>query len=855
LGIEEQQVLTCHICYFECTSKEEKDKHMVNVHDVGKIDRFTQEFKIGAVKKVDIVGLVKAARELHISSSTLQEWVLLIKKPFYCLFCSKPFAYERKLKLHEKKHQQEKGDKPRKKTKGKKNYIPRLTDTNLHKRYQEKRAYQCEKCPKSYGNPYKLKYHMQCCSGSRTLQSPSTDQEFIQKVITLALKTNVMNSCREFKLSDSTVRGWIKQEYNPEKYECETCQKLCNTKAHLRKHMEIHTKYNNKPTATSKNWSKDFIEKAVNLAKETSLDDSCRVNDVSKRVLTRWIKLIERPVKCDICTKQFAYKSEWKNHMQAHHPQDNGEELAAKQDLRQIYLQRYSSVDDDTADMSECEHENGGNTDFHDNLDKINDPPDALKETDNTDIEVGDFLKEMEDRHLMNNENDLAQNENQSIINVDDLDNIDSGDVEIHGIGLNCEENNKIILKNMENNCLKKIENQPEVNDDSLDNIGSGDVEIERADNAELKSEENIHIDLKTIEDSNLKVNENGLIQNETLSDYSYNIDSGDMEIDRVDDVELKLEQNDETALKAESFSFEEETDYLKIENEVKDESIHEGEGNTTNTEKVKTEMNDSNEEGTLNTVCNICFKKFKSKGDRNKHVRFVHENEKNFGCQFCTKKFSRKIQLTIHERIHTGEKPYQCETCGKSFIDKAEIKRHVEYTHGARTKFYCDVCGLDLCRKDVLKTHKMNVHGIGNISSFLCDHCSQTFNTKAHLTAHMKMHSDEIFPCGICDKVFNMKVKLKRHEQRHENLKQFECNICDKQFAEKRSLKTHISVIHEGEKLFTCEKCEKEFTRYTSLVAHQLVHTGIKSFQCQECGKDFKEKRNLIKHSQSNHN
>ena len=116
--------------------------------------------------------------------------------------------------------------------------------------------------------------------------------------------------------------------------------------------------------------------------------------------------------------------------------------------------------------------------------------------------------------------------------------------------------------------------------------------------------------------------------------------------------------------------------------------------------------------------------------------------------------------------------------------------------------------------------------HTRWNISSFMCDHCSQTFNTKAHLTAHMKVHSDEIFPCNICDKVFNLKVKLKRHEQRHENLKQFVCNICDKQFAEKRSLKTHTSVVHAGERPFKCTQCVQACYTSSDLTKHSLTHT-----------------------------
>ena len=167
------------------------------------------------------------------------------------------------------------------------------------------------------------------------------------------------------------------------------------------------------------------------MAKETSLAESCRVNDISKRVLTRWIKLIERPVKCDICTKQFAYKSEWNNHMQAHHSQDNGVELTDKQDLRQIYLQRYNSEDAKMCEQKDFT-ENDAKTDFHDNLEEMNEAPDNdLKETENIHPEVDVILKDMEDRYLKNSENGLVQDENQSELNIEILYNEDSEDVKI----------------------------------------------------------------------------------------------------------------------------------------------------------------------------------------------------------------------------------------------------------------------------------------------------------------------------------------------------------------------------------------------------------------------------------------
>ena len=172
------------------------------------------------------------------------------------------------------------------------------------------------------------------------------------------------------------------------------------------------------------------------------------------------------------------------------------------------------------------------------------------------------------------------------------------------------------------------------------------------------------------------------------------------------------------------------------------------------------------------NFACEYCNKKFSKKKHRNEHVKFLHENEKEFACQFCKKQFARKNRLVIHERIHTGEKPYQCEECEKGFIDKRELKRHTDYAHSLEKKFVCDECGKDLTRASHLKYHKMAVHGIGDTSSsFVCPHCSKVFHRQDQLSQHVKTHSSELFPCNICGKEFNVKVNMRRHIKSHSEI------------------------------------------------------------------------------------
>jgi uncharacterized Zn-finger protein len=51
---------------------------------------------------------------------------------------------------------------------------------------------------------------------------------------------------------------------------------------------------------------------------------------------------------------------------------------------------------------------------------------------------------------------------------------------------------------------------------------------------------------------------------------------------------------------------------------------------------------------------CDQCEYKTYNGANFNRHKK-VHEGIKQYGCSFCTKKFSQKTTAVVHERTHTG--------------------------------------------------------------------------------------------------------------------------------------------------------------------------------------------------------
>ncbi|SCU87751.1 LAMI_0D07338g1_1 [Lachancea mirantina] len=61
-----------------------------------------------------------------------------------------------------------------------------------------------------------------------------------------------------------------------------------------------------------------------------------------------------------------------------------------------------------------------------------------------------------------------------------------------------------------------------------------------------------------------------------------------------------------------------------------------------------------------------------------------ILDASKQFGCEFCDRRFRRQEHLKRHVRsLHMGEKPYKCEICGKMFSRGDNLNQHMK-THAS---------------------------------------------------------------------------------------------------------------------------------------------------------------------------
>ncbi|XP_077432903.1 zinc finger protein 1035 [Vanacampus margaritifer] len=343
-----------------------------------------------------------------------------------------------------------------------------------------------------------------------------------------------------------------------------------------------------------------------------------------------------------------------------------------------------------------------------------------------------------------------------------------------------------------------------------------------------------------------------------------------------------------------------------------------------------------------LKYACSFCPRSFANNTRLRFHTR-LHTGEKPFACD-CGLRFIRNDYLKRHSLKCTVK---LCKTCGVAFPQK-ELKDHQstctsksgqstkreEISESLTKGFSCAYCSLRFSLFSQLQEHFLNAHKletvdppvstaplqqhlsklpineddrqdkqhiegtnltckldtaiVGDVSeSFVCQVCNVSFENKAGLMGHSRVHSNEIpYKCKTCKKGFWNKSLLRNHSRkcrfgyvtarvtaqklelplkadRNLTLPDSVLMFTGEPQTDKDEFKEppQNPVEHETQDSanngkvvqYQCSECDLSFTDGLMLISHLEEHgreeQASKRFSCMKCHRGFPKETDLDKH------
>ena len=303
-----------------------------------------------------------------------------------------------------------------------------------------------------------------------------------------------------------------------------------------------------------------------------------------------------------------------------------------------------------------------------------------------------------------------------------------------------------------------------------------------------------------------------------------------------------------------------------------------------------------NNEYDTLekDIICNICERKFTRKQNLLKHQKKQHntvENEK-VKCNKCGKQYANESILKTHNyTVHEENKDFICNMCEKKFTVKHNLLEHLKKEHNTVEKNCQKKSKLRRKRKHNSNTEKLSSDADSSKSpskwfviekeTFTCKMCQNSYHNIKKLIKHinnsrcqytnvkelkklqtqyLKINEVELISCPSCSKLFAINNITQHFEKKKD---------CQKEYIDRNEKKNHKKKLNEHKKKTkrktNAETNPKRITKTTERKRnYESINSGEETFEgvaknskydqweyisCKVCRKSFDDIKKMINH------
>ncbi|XP_078592492.1 histone H4 transcription factor-like [Branchiostoma floridae x Branchiostoma japonicum] len=163
--------------------------------------------------------------------------------------------------------------------------------------------------------------------------------------------------------------------------------------------------------------------------------------------------------------------------------------------------------------------------------------------------------------------------------------------------------------------------------------------------------------------------------------------------------------------------------------------------------------------------ACWICGGLFSNRTKFMDHIkRQAAPEDQSYQCSHCSKRFSTERLLRDHMRHHVNH--YKCPHCDMTCPTPSGLRSHIKFRHEEDRPYQCEFCHYKCKTNYDLRRH-MDSHSVEKIYQCQqCDYSSKAYNSlRDHLRKdHQGGGAVQRYLCHICQKVYSRGTGLTRH-------------------------------------------------------------------------------------------
>lgn len=112
-----------------------------------------------------------------------------------------------------------------------------------------------------------------------------------------------------------------------------------------------------------------------------------------------------------------------------------------------------------------------------------------------------------------------------------------------------------------------------------------------------------------------------------------------------------------------------------------------------------------------------------------------------------------------------------KCHVCSQAFITRRGLRRHIRVVHENQRNHPCEFCGKTFPSAKDLERHVEARHAENKDPIHSCDKCEYRSHSKHNLTRHARRHWPANHECYFCGKKFLTLQELVKHSNRTHTL------------------------------------------------------------------------------------